>query len=48
MRFFTFPDKMGHAVQDDYPERVSEVLDNFMQGRSVQRKGSLKRVGDSA
>ena len=48
MKFYTFTDKMGHAVQDDYPERVSEVLQNFMEGVDVQKKvdPSIKRGGD--
>ncbi|QDZ23814.1 alpha/beta hydrolase [Chloropicon primus] len=46
MKFYTFADKMGHTVQDDYPERVAELLQNFCEGNDIQKKSSLKRTGD--
>ena len=46
IRFFTFSDKMGHSVQDDYPERVAETTINFIEGEDIQRKGKITRTGD--
>ena len=46
-KFYTFPDKLGHQPQDDYPERVAELIENFVEGRQYNQRGALKRTGDS-
>lgn len=47
MKMYAFPDKMGHFVQEDYPERVATALMKFIQGENFNVKGKVRRVGDS-
>ena len=47
MRMYTFPDKMGHFVQEDFPERVGTAIIKFITGEDLNIKGEVKRVGDS-
>ena len=43
MKLFTFPDKMGHFAQEDYPERVADTILKFCEGENVQIKGDLSK-----
>ena len=35
------------CLQDDFPERVAELLANYVQGKEIMKKGSIKRAGDA-
>jgi pimeloyl-ACP methyl ester carboxylesterase len=43
MKLFTFPDKIGHFAQEDYPERVADTILKFIAGENVEIKGDLSK-----